>query len=1436
MSRKQVIPDLSREDAVEALEKLVADCSVSELSGPVSGVLDQTDDPRVVAAFPVFVLAVTAGKDATPPGSGSRDTPLGEQLPGSGFDDERARFAAHVMNAVLAVARGLFSDSDEWEAVAESGSEERLERVLELLDAYEADEDRREAFGRCIEATVGGDPSAVENPVFQSVADELGVDERQAVVRVFLNLREVVTTMACQSVLRGLRRQRLGEEQLESVRGTDRQFEALLDPVVRLFGFRRIDELYYRVVAPQEPLVAWEFGLQPADVHAGYAIERDVVVGDREFDPEAVADALADPDDTDRLLVLGRPGAGKTTFCLSVIDEWVASGRGPVLYRPSGMAAITDTRGIEAELFDTDDHVLVVIDDVTREETASVADLLETFATDSDVSFLLNTRTVEFDAFEDEDLAGTEESLSTGGTPDRTSLSDLQIAEIAPLSIGQCHQFVAQYESAFDFELELDPESLLAELWRGHPLAKPLRPQGLDVWDPRVIRSPSSTRWFENRRLQPPGLLLLQYRLAGRIGPRGELGSRIQVIEYIEEVIGAVVSPDDGTVVGARLQAFDREVRETAAFVLSLVNATPNLDVNPAFVVGLAHVYDIEYARIVSLVECLEGWLYFIDDGSSTYTSYHSYWWVLCLRYLLVGEDNELSGSRDQPMERAVVHERFTAALTALRAVTAGEIGSDEVADAVAASEHGQMIEEAFASAREMDTGEVVTEIFELVRAWPLLARLFQRDGQIQYDPGSIAELSPETLAELYVMLGRASRRQGDVEAAEAWLERSERLLASVSDAGVEASRLIELGNQYRLTGSYDRALETFREARRIAAESGALREQVRARNYEGVVFRWRGEDDAARDAHEKALSLARSEGIRELEASTLNNLGWVVGDAEEAWELHRESLFVARGYGPRSEEARAYRSFGILATRREEFELAREYFKRALSVYCEVGDVESWAWTQLRYASVLENLGYSSVAYLWVSEAIDRFEGMGYRYGLSQAYQSAIRVMDAMNADKIDERVTALDRLCEVSAELDDGAAVARFRRDLGKIERKRGNRQESIEALEEALSRYEEVNDHSQAYDTLLGLIFTANELESDTALERYVALSRTYAERNGIEAPKAVGLVHLVGGLAALSLEREDRAVTYLERAVKSLRGTDASSLVAHANVALGKAAFAAGEIQQGRDAFDSAIISLNGKGSYENALDAVKSWLEHERDGSTWKFDPCYRGLEILDHVEGRADADLSEYRAFFESKLDALRRENPFTAEEWESWITFTFEFERGEAAESFEDRVEREFSDAFAPAGEPISVDCWDECVYVQTLTDAESDRERRADELVECFAHDWNWTRAAILTMDSNTGSGRTLVYERDENGDPVPIQHLRGNEGFEMLDVIMELLTETGLRVRATATGDPGGDRFIMEIRRADSSNFIDLVAEVYQWVVESDVERLPTEWESF
>jgi tetratricopeptide (TPR) repeat protein len=256
---------------------------------------------------------------------------------------------------------------------------------------------------------------------------------------------------------------------------------------------------------------------------------------------------------------------------------------------------------------------------------------------------------------------------------------------------------------------------------------------------------------------------------------------------------------------------------------------------------------------------------------------------------------------------------------------------------------------------------------------------------------------------EALVSAALLARVQGDLHAAEGFLQEAREVFQHLSDKRGLSTTLNALGNVMREGGRYE-------EARQIWNEALALRLEL----------------------HDRAgISVVRG------------NLGIVAmlnGDYEEAEEHIQASLAEERALQRRSHEGIALSNLGLLKMWQGDFESARNYSQLALEVNREVG-------TKLVESRDLHHLGQIEVALANIDTA------RGYLVG-SLRISSALAAKELI-ADAVETSASLLNRLSrfEIAAKLAGAAERIRHESGCAMAPNEVGRYESEIATMKEAL-----------------------------------------------------------------------------------------------------------------------------------------------------------------------------------------------------------------------------------------------------------------------------------------------------------------------------------------------------------------------------------------------
>lgn len=233
--------------------------------------------------------------------------------------------------------------------------------------------------------------------------------------------------------------------------------DATLPTELREEGFVRLSDSYLEEESAVPAKTVWKAGLTLADVAEGRAITRSARPDDPDdrFD-ETVRRRLRNGEDC---VVLGGPGAGKSTICKQVACAWYERDIGPVIYRECGVGQTFESPEVlEGYLRRIDGHPLVVVEDIVRADAVSVFETMAAFRGSPDVSFLFDARDDEWqEAFAEQKIPRPEVVEEWKPTP----------MPIPELDESDCQRFVDRFEEDVGVRVDRSGAELLEEIRDG---------------------------------------------------------------------------------------------------------------------------------------------------------------------------------------------------------------------------------------------------------------------------------------------------------------------------------------------------------------------------------------------------------------------------------------------------------------------------------------------------------------------------------------------------------------------------------------------------------------------------------------------------------------------------------------------------------------------------------------------------------------------------------------------------------------------------------------------------------------------------------------------------------------------------------------------------------------------------------------------------------
>lgn len=261
-------------------------------------------------------------------------------------------------------------------------------------------------------------------------------------------------------------------------------------------------------------------------------------------------------------------------------------------------------------------------------------------------------------------------------------------------------------------------------------------------------------------------------------------------------------------------------------------------------------------------------------------------------------------------------------------------------------------------------------------------------------------------------------------------LDRALQKYRAVADAAPDAALVSEAlrrqSDIFRMRSEWPDALAVARRSVGIAEAAGLTELAADALNTEASTHFYLGEFDVARPILERALSLGREPRVR---GAVLQNLGAIAartGDLETAERHFQESYLAYQSAGDARGEIIALQNYGGVLLDRENFDLACEVLRQAVTAARKVNDLDLLAMANVNYAEALAGTGEYTRATDCAGTALGYFtivdnklwrvkclRLMGDLYVKQQQIETARRCYDrgAAIAEEIDARPDA-DRI----------------------------------------------------------------------------------------------------------------------------------------------------------------------------------------------------------------------------------------------------------------------------------------------------------------------------------------------------------------------------------------------------------------------------------------
>jgi tetratricopeptide (TPR) repeat protein len=463
--------------------------------------------------------------------------------------------------------------------------------------------------------------------------------------------------------------------------------------------------------------------------------------------------------------------------------------------------------------------------------------------------------------------------------------------------------------------------------------------------------------------------------------------------------------------------------------------------------------------------------------------------------------------------------------------------------------------------------------------------------------------------------IARVRRRQGNITSAEESLEEAWNLALGNEDDVVKAELYMEEGELALDQGEYERAIDKFNRALKIATDDEDERAAAVAKRRLATA-RWENGELAEAETllREAREVLERRGDLRELN-DLLDDLGEVLLERDaykDAIDVLNQSLEIDERLATISSRARSYALLSRAHLKQGDRIRAGEFIRKASDVYADTED-------EVGRSDVLYDLGVWLHQEGRLREARNTFQDA---FRLDSRHDDRIGVIRAMRGlgavyRTMGDLVRARESLEEASELLkskEDRAERAHLDLELGRLLAAEGRTSEAERTLVQARERFESIDSPVDAATCmrLLGRLYgtTGGKARYRTALELLEAARAVFEEYNDTpeldELYDDLGRIYLQMGRLADAQQAVEASVRLGVR--DRWRGGQGSSLLL-----LGRINVAKDDLSEAKRNFD----------------DALRLFEEVEDDAGTSNARLELGDLAVLD---GEHDEALVHYRA------------------------------------------------------------------------------------------------------------------------------------------------------------------------------------------------------------
>ena len=340
-------------------------------------------------------------------------------------------------------------------------------------------------------------------------------------------------------------------------------------------------------------------------------------------------------------------------------------------------------------------------------------------------------------------------------------------------------------------------------------------------------------------------------------------------------------------------------------------------------------------------------------------------------------------------------------------------------------------------------------------------------------------------------------------------------------------------GNYEAANTQYNQALAHFeRQQTYTNDEANAL---AKALNGLGIAHRQQGEFKAARQAHQRALTLSQQTGNRQAEAQAYNDLGgtaYYQRHFADALQFHQQALEIRRNIGHRAGEGTSLYNLAMTARDAGDYGQTQQYLSEALVILQATGNRwdEVNVWNEL--GILYHELGDLHTAETSLQRGLALSKEIGDEAG--QAYVLSNLGLVAFDQNDMFLAGQVMKDGLEIARKQDDKYAASYFLSHLARVNLAAGRHNKAVKSAEQALAMRREIGLSLWITADLATLAEAALERGQETRALDYAQQALTILDDCAGEGPEMPQRDYFVCYHVLNALGRQEQAARALEAA--------------------------------------------------------------------------------------------------------------------------------------------------------------------------------------------------------------------------------------------------------------------------------------------------------------